>query len=494
LENVFYNRAGHSKCYNVNESPTYGGICPSGQYATDGNFVFKEGNSVKSSSFFSVIQNSMQDVVKIVLTLSIVFYGMNILTGKADIRQKKDILMYLVKIGLVLYFATGDAWQNQFFKGVYGASSQLSQIVFKISTPDAENQRDGCQFGKLAKSDGTEIASVQNYPVGKEYLALWDTLDCKMMRYLGFGPEVSVANIVSLIFAAFFTGAAGIYFALSVMIFGFFFIQAAIRALHIFLSSCISIIIMVFVSPIIIPTALFHKTSNIFKQWTVELMSFCLQPLILFAYIAFFITIMDKTMIGSATFSGNPPAKRVSCEIICKKSDGTIVPYSNGAPPACDNPGEKKINPLNDSVACLININDFGKFPGFELIGISIPVIKNVFEGNVKEKILTILKGALVMFLLAQFMDEIPGITSALMGGVGLPGSTVKASDLFNKTAGAVAAAQARIAGGLKKHGGSGAKSAYEAVKSHTGKEGSKGKSVDRAPGGGGSRGEVDDE
>ena len=53
------------------------GSCLSGQYVTDGNFIYKKGNKVKENSFFEMIQINMKFIVKLVLTFSIMLYGMN---------------------------------------------------------------------------------------------------------------------------------------------------------------------------------------------------------------------------------------------------------------------------------------------------------------------------------------------------------------------------------------------------------------------------------
>ena len=433
LENVFYNRAGHSQCLNYNENPSSDGTCASGLYVSEGDFIFKKGLKVKEKSFFEMVQNNLQTFVKLVITFSIMLFGMSILVGKADVRKKKELLIYILKIALVLYFATGDAWQRMFFDGVYGASSELSRMVFKIRTPESDAKRDGCQFGRIYLPDGSEEISDAVYPDGKEYLSMWDTLDCKLMRYLGFGPEASAANIAMLILAAFFTGPIGIYFALSVLIFGILLLSAILRALHIFLSSALSIIIMVFVSPVIIPLVLFEKTKSIFDNWFRELISFAVQPMILFAYMAILIMGIDETLVGSASFQGNPPFKTMDCSEKCIDTfnNDALIPYVGDQAPACDENGQKIIDPYEDSVACLISIDSFGKFPGLEVIGLAIPIITHFFEGDIKAKILTMLKGALLMFLLYKFMDEIPGIATALTGGTGLPGDKSNAQKMF---------------------------------------------------------------
>jgi type IV secretory pathway VirB6-like protein len=476
MENLFANVAGHSSCGTENEYPDSQGNCPSGIYKTmDSGLPYKIGNQVKEVSFFSLVQNNLKSAVKIVLTLSIVFYGFNILIGKADIREKKDILMYLLKIALVLYFATGDAWQSMFFKGVYGASSEFSKMVFKIDAHKSEIKRDGCQFGMISQSDGTQISSGRLYPKGKEYLALWDTLDCKIMRYLGYGPEFNIANIASLILASYFsfsiagvtsTG-VGIYFAIALMFFGFFFLAATLRAMHIFLASAMGIILLVFVSPIMITAVLFAKTADLFKKWLAEIISYCLQPMILFAYIALFITIMDKSMVGSATFHGQGPYKTITCDKICLQENGVVKPiissaiqasgtgasYFNNSLTNCNERGDKIINPMDDSVACLINLEDYGTIEALSMIGVTIPTLRNVFGENGKVKVLTMVKGALIMYLLYKFMSEISGIAARLVGGTELKGGDSDPVAMMKKLQGVLAAIQKRAAGAAKKMG-----------------------------------------
>lgn len=451
LENVFYNRAGHTQCYTQTDR----------NCDHNGNLAYRKGDTVSSISFFAKMQSHLQAFVKMVLTLGIVFYGTQLLfTGKDGV-TKKELLPFIVKLGLILYFATGNAWQTMFFDGVYGASSVFSQMVFKIQTSENPNKRDGCQFGNITLETGEVISSGRNYPHGKEYLAIWDSLDCKIARYLGFGPEVSTANIAKLILAGFITGPIGIYFCIALLFFGLILIAVTLKALYIFLSSAISIILMVFISPLVIPLALFPKTNGIFKGWVSQLISFSLQPIILFAYIAIFIAIMDKTLIGSATFYGEGPMKLISCSQYCQDAYGNLVTNS----PACDRIGEKIIRPKVDSIACMISNDSFGKWPGLEIIGISLPFLIDFFADHTREKILTITKAALIMYFLHEFMGQIPNITSYLIGGSALPSSKTSAKGMFGSVTGLLKGIQQRANRGMKKWGGKGARGGINAMK-----------------------------
>jgi hypothetical protein len=146
------------------------------------------------------------------------------------------------------------------------------------------------------------------------------------------------------------------------------------------------------------------------------------------------------------------------------------------------------VNPLNDSVACLLNVKDFGSFPGLEVIGLTIPILVNLFSSNVEERLLTILRGTLVMYLLYKFMDEIPGITSNLIGGTKLPGAAPSAVEYFKKMAGVVRGIQKRAQRVTERS----AKDSAGKIRDSIGSGGNKGKSVDGPSGGGGEKGADD--
>ncbi len=469
LENVFYNRAGHTRCLLEDQIPDSFGNCENGT-------AYKEGEKVSDKSFFETLQSELHVLVKLILTISITFWGMKILIA-SEVPKKKDLIVYITQIAIVMFFATGSAWQQFFFDGVYKASNEFSKIVFKIQIPDAEEKRDGCQFGKITDSNGNDLPSTITYPKDKEYLAIWDSLDCKISRYMDFGPEMSTAGIAKLILAGFLTGAVGVYFSISLFFFAFLMISATIRALHIFLASSMAIIILVFISPITITAILFKKTENIFKGWVKQLIGFSLQPMILFAYLAIFISILDTTLTGSATFYGTPPVKSIKCSKYCVDMYGEKV--TSDKSPNCDKLGEKIIDPKSDSFACLINGNDFGSWPGLELIGISIPFIIEIFSTNAKDKILTVIKGAIVIYFLSKFMDEIPGIAKQLVGGGKLPSSTKDAVGMVKGFAGLLRGVQKRAnRAGLNAAKG-GVRGGIKGAKGLAKKMGKKGKSVD---------------
>ena len=412
MYNLFKNTAGHSKCVDG----TYGdrdNVCRNteGQenyiLNADG-FQFKAGNRVKSVSMFEMIQVRLKTIITGVLVLSVAFLGFKILLGKFDFENKKEIMVYIFKIAFVIYFVNGDAWKNIFFDGIYNGSNEISRIFFKISS---NNTNDKCNFGAMYNVTNDQLMrTLVVYPPNKEYLMIWDTLDCKIMEYLNYGPGFSSSSIFNFIVGSFVSGGIGLMFALSVMIVGFFMILVVIRAIHIFVSSAIAIIIYVFVSPIIIPLVLFERTKSIFDAWLSHLMSFTLQPIILFSYIAIFVTLCDQIFYGNHARDGN----FLDCSKFCynltnntKITNLSLCGKSNTS---------EVIDPTDKIAACIVRFDQFKKYDTFKSLGISLNALDSIITENPEVKIVLIMKTALFIFLLSQFMDEIPGITSRLIG------------------------------------------------------------------------------
>lgn len=385
MQNMFLNRAGHTKCLDESELPDDDGQCASGQYQ------FKEGVDLDESqypSFFLKIRSNLQFIIQIALSFSVMAMGFTVLLGLSPL-NKKQLLSYLVKIALVMYFAVGNGWQHGFVDGVLNSSGELSELVFKIDESMPEDELDGCQFPRFNYADNNPATMYDEpaYPEGKEYLRIWDTLDCKLGRAIGYGPEVSVPNLALMIVGGFMTGGLGIVFLIASVSMAFFLFAIILRALHIFILSVTAIIILLYVSPITITLAMFGRTKGIFQGWWKQILGYILQPVILFAYLAVFITFFDKVMIGGARFEA--PINGEPKKMICT--------------------GEAK----DSSLYCIFRVTEVKQYTGLEIIGIGIPILQDMN----KAKLNTILKAAFMLFIFLSFLDKITKFSKDLVGG-----------------------------------------------------------------------------
>ena len=181
------------------------------------------------------------------------------------------------------------------------APTGKESCIFKTSELVNNSFKDTYECKRIfsQKNDGCYFHPGE-YQKGDQYLAIWDTMDCKIRLYLGFGS--SKWGILGLILSSVVTGAWGMYLAIATLAFGIFVFILAANILYMFVFSSFLLVLLVFVSPITITLSLFSATRGVFNDWFKEFMSFALQPIILFFYMAFAILMFDKFMIGDALF------------------------------------------------------------------------------------------------------------------------------------------------------------------------------------------------
>lgn len=408
LENNFMQKAGKTICKDLNETPEKSKANPDGKCAS--GYLRQKGEVVKNQTFFAKVQSRFLFPIKIALVLSVVMFGFNILLATPEtFINKKTVMTYLVKFGLVYFFAIGNAWQGFFMDSVMNLSTEFSNITFSPkSTRDKNSGDDGCYFPKynylslLETDQATEkkedlISELQknpSYPPGKNYLRIWDTLDCKIARAIGYGPNVSVPNLAKMIFAGFLTGGLGIMFFFAAFAYGIMLFSIAIRAIHITIMSIVGVILLIYVSPLTITCALFERTKGIFENWWKQMLGFILQPMILFAYLGLMLTVFDDLFIADATFS-----------------DGKIN---------CKNDIKSKSNPEENSVYCILQLSKYESYTGLEVFDLAIPVLRDLN----KEKINTLTKAAIIMFVFLKFLDKITYVAKTLVGGAELKGES----------------------------------------------------------------------
>jgi len=409
LENNFLQIAGETKCaiadfkYDPIKKKCVN-IMDSKLESTD--YLYIKGDK-RGITLFQKLQNQFKNIIKIVLVLSVVMFGYQILLAVPESHiNKKTISVFLVKIGLVSFFALGDAWHGYFINQVLNISSDLSDITFL----PANKKNDGCIFPKynyqyIEKLRNMEMDGINQfenlpaqYPSGKNYLRIWDTLDCKLARAIGYGPEVSTANLAKMIFAGFLTGGVGIVFFLAGFALAFMLLSIIFRAVQITIMSLLAVILLVYISPLTITCSLFERTKGIFENWYKQLLGFILQPMILFAYLGIFISTIDAILIGDATF--NPITEKFELPTINCNGVENTSPY------------------------CILNFPKFKNYTGLEFFDLALPML----VGMNNEKINAIVKAAIIMFVMYSFMDKITFVAKKLVGGQEL--SADKAPDI----------------------------------------------------------------
>lgn len=225
---------------------------------------------VKLSAYF-------KPIVFTVIALAVALFGVRMVMGDSQLTPKA--FLFLAKIGLVLMFTNN-------FGDMAPAVFGIMEDVLGLVTSTMMEPSSHCAAGANPE------------------LVLWDRLDCLLGRILGFGPTVALySGILGLVGMAMFSGTSGLMvfglgisaiFAVLIMIF---------RAVYTFLLAYSAVTFLIVVSPIFIPMILFQPTMRMFNGWLDQLLSAMIEPVIMFAFMAFFVVVFEGMVFGPSSLT-----------------------------------------------------------------------------------------------------------------------------------------------------------------------------------------------
>lgn len=205
------------------------------------------------------------------------------------------------------------------------------------------NKYDGCYF------------SIYEYPEGKEYLSIFDTIDCKFARYLGFTYDDGLPNLfvfaamsmipelvsnvpvlggISAIVGKIFNIVGTIIFTLAIAFF-LGLMNILLKIVYIFVSSFFSLSILLFLCPIFLPMMLLENTKKIFGNWKNEILASIIQPMLNISAIILFLNVFDNFFYSGITFSKFNESGRIP-SIECGDKIVNIMCSFKGVPVVSD--------------------------------------------------------------------------------------------------------------------------------------------------------------
>lgn len=222
------------------------------------------------------------------LTFGVIIYGVMLATGSLVENVKRDTVVLLLKIAFVAFFAAN---LEMIYFWVIDMMDGLIDLYFQFTTSQDQ--------GKC--SDGGE-----GFGPFKRLDCLLDlVIGIKSGSYQGSYSEKLSGEGVGRGFINFFFK-AGISSSLGTLIagVGFFIvwtlITTVIKITFIYLIAILGLSFTVMIGPLFIPLVIFKATKTYFDSWVKLIVSFGLQPVIMFAYVAMMIIAFDK-----AVFSGS---------------------------------------------------------------------------------------------------------------------------------------------------------------------------------------------
>ena len=261
------------------------------------------------------LQNNIQKIVSVLLTLYVIFFGFQIALG-GKIPEKKEFAIFLMKFVLVVYFSIGGFNLTTEERSDYTSKKNGLLVIQQaamgaindFANMVAGNDKSGAEMsggpGAVCKFDTSK------YDSGYQYLALWDSLDCRIAYYLGLKSHSSnQANSNSTrggVFAYLQSALLSFnpIFLLFSVCFGILMLSIVIYVAHVYILALIMLAVMVFFGPIFIPLALFKQTEETFKAWRQLILGYTLQPAVMVVFISIMVLTFNTVIYGGSDENG----------------------------------------------------------------------------------------------------------------------------------------------------------------------------------------------
>ncbi len=442
-KNILLNTAGHTKCIDGKEEPVENNKCVyTGEKYIKGQ---KLDENVYPAPFFK-IRKYILNIVKALLALAFVLYGYNYMVFGKGFHSPEEIIKFLLKVTIVSYFAISTNWISPVFSGVYTVFNRIAVLGMDLVNEDpdyTDHKYGGCHFIQSDKINNnySEYGS-------RKYLAVFDTLDCKLARYFGiFIGNKTTPPILSFFIIGILSCGIMVILMLPLALLFMSLLYFIINTSFSFITSAFIITVLLFLSPIMIPLYLFERTKGNFIKWLKVIVSNIFSQLFLIMCMFLFFTLFDKYFVGDAVFFGkNEPMRNLYCGKICKINENEFYYVSTEKDEqSCKEVSRGEvINLSKKSLICIMKSSaktgrtNFGilnflieDFTGFQTVGKMAISFFNCF--------IDIVFLLVIIFMFNQFIPYIGNLTNAIFESIGSDtlGNVLSFSlkDVLNKTA-----------------------------------------------------------
>ncbi|MGI4775868.1 MAG: type IV secretion system protein [Janthinobacterium lividum] len=425
------------------------------------------GSPTQENTTLFQFQSNMHKAVSALLAIYVIFFGFKILL-RGEVPPKNELIIFALKIIFVTYFSIGININSSSSSGRFDGMSSLAfpfmlggiqQIAAWVINAGVSNL---CNFTASALSAN----NIDSYSSGFEYIAIWDSLDCRVSHYLGLDMlqtmivenqsrnhdfahfdffNFSIPPYYYLLIPAVISGNMMLV-TLAVM-YPLLVISVSAYLINSMVVCTISITILGILSPIFVPMLLFDYTKKFFEAWVKLLISFMLQPMVVVAFIVTMFSIYDVGFYGqckyvSATVNSNNRATQIFY------IDNNWDNYdSQDDVSSCQNSLGYM---LNNPIASLYNFSSstlegmttpttstqqyVSKFPFLKALSSNPSLFftsTTLLFDKIKDITLALITACFTLYLMYHFSAQLSEFAADMTEGVSLSGSTIGPQTLF---------------------------------------------------------------
>jgi len=209
--------------------------------------------------FLTIVESTgFRAAVGGVLSLYVVIYGMLFMTGHVR-ASAYDFLIRCIKVGLIGVLLSSGAWT--FF------NTNVADF-FRVATDDFIAQITNITIG------GTAMGGEAGFPM--------QILDNALNKVIS-------TNMGVHLLAMLFTPPYGFFYLVLLLIALWSFLSLLLTGIWVYLSAVVIRAFLIGLAPIFVVCLLFDRTKHLFIGWINQFFNACLQPIMLFSFLAFFV-------------------------------------------------------------------------------------------------------------------------------------------------------------------------------------------------------------
>jgi type IV secretory pathway VirB6-like protein len=212
--------------------------------------------------------------LRALLVLSVVLYGFTYMLGLARITSK-ELFEYAFKMMLIIMLISENSWEF-FYEYLFTVFIEGTENLIEIVSGNFLSLTNDSALDLGAGADNPTVETTEGGQV-----FTFDFLNQTMQRYFS---EDAAIRIEALLFSSLL----GFFLAMLIYAGIFIFVVAMLKAVILYIISVIMVSLMLFMAPIFFAFLLFSLTRDLFDNWIRNLISYAIQPLMLFTVLAIF--------------------------------------------------------------------------------------------------------------------------------------------------------------------------------------------------------------
>jgi type IV secretory pathway VirB6-like protein len=232
--------------------------------------------------------------VRAAMAMSIIFFAFTYMLGLSNITQQ-ELFILVVKMSIVITLIGPTSWEF-FYKYLFSFFLEGTDDLIRIMSSQFATVLDGAQMTGPSVSGTAGQTTDLAVSTGNQQADTFAFLNQTLERFFTKETNIKILGLMSG-FPIGFIMAILIYVAMG------FFIFAIMKALLLYLIAIIMTALLLFIAPIFIIFIMFEKTKGMFDKWIKQLMSFALQPILLFTVLAIFNVFIFSAMYTILSFS-----------------------------------------------------------------------------------------------------------------------------------------------------------------------------------------------